>query len=102
MVTALLFYYGTFGKGIESGPCLEVGGLLSLLSGILVKGGCMRQKGDSFGHHHCVDNILPSYTCELSPLFQLLDQTGWGFCQVTRPDQFYRIFLEVDFVYHLV
>ena len=56
-------------KGLESGPCLDVGGLPSPLFDVLVEGDYLFQKCDIFVHHHCVVNRLPSCTRELSPLF---------------------------------
>ena len=64
-------------KNLESGPCLEVSDLLSLLSDILAKGVRLCQKGDTFGHHHHVGNRLTSRMREFSLLFQFLNQTVW-------------------------
>ena len=64
---------GLSGKCLDSGTCLEIGGLSSPLSDVLVKGGCLYQNCDPFGHHHIVDNSLPYCTRKLSSLLKVLD-----------------------------
>ena len=71
-----LFIMVLVGNSIESGPCLEVGGFPSPLSDILIKGGCICQKGDPFENHHHVINSLPSCMHKVSLLLQFLYQTG--------------------------
>ena len=46
-------------KGIESGPCIELGGLMSPILDVFIEGGCMFQKGDPFGRHNLIKNGLP-------------------------------------------
>ena len=62
-------------KGLERGLCLEIGGLSSPLSNILVKGGRMCQKGDPFGHNHFTGNRLPYFKRELSAPFLFFNQS---------------------------
>ena len=50
-------------------PRLEVGGLSSPLSDFIIENSCLRQKGDSFWHHHGVVYCLASCSWGLSTLF---------------------------------
>ena len=50
-------------EGLETGPCIEVGGLLSPLPNIFFEHSCLFQNGDPFLHNHCVEKILPSCLC---------------------------------------
>ena len=70
-----LFTVGLVKKRLERGPCIEVGGLSSPLYNILVKGGRLFQKGDTFGHHHHIGNRLPSCMHKLSALLKFFDQS---------------------------
>ena len=83
-------------------PRLEFGGLSSQLSDVVVKKKRLRQKGDSFWHHHGVRYCLSSWSRELSPLFQLFNQSGKGFRGVVWFHHLDWIFLEVDFADSLV
>ena len=83
-------------------PCLLVGGLASPFSYVLVENGCLCQKVYPFRHHNFVGDRLPSWSHKLSPLFQLFDQSGKGFCGFIRTHHIHRIFFWVDLVYHTV
>ena len=81
------------------GLCLEVRGLASPISYILVEHGRLFQNGDPFRHHHCVGNRLPSCMQKFAPIFKLFDKSGKEICGVISPNHFHRIFFQVNFVY---
>ena len=53
LLLPLLYDLGALGKNqLVFSPRLEVGGLLSPLSDVVVENPYLSQKGDTFGHHH--------------------------------------------------
>ena len=60
------------------------------------------QERDPFGYHHGVRDCLASCLRELSPLFQLINQSSKGFRGVVGPHYIDCVILEIDFVDHPV
>ena len=79
-------------------PCLEVSGLLPPLLYVAIKHPRMFQNGDPFGHHHGFGYFMASCVRELSPLFQLFNQSVEGFHRVVGPHHIDCILLEVNLV----
>ena len=86
------------GKNLEVCARLEFGGFLEPFPDILVECFYLCQRGDTFWHHHVVGNYLPSYSCKLSPLIDLVNEVGKRFCGVIGPHHLELFFSEVNFV----
>ena len=77
-------------------PFLELSGFSVPLWNVFVKSICLRQKGDPFQYHHCISNSLPSWSCKLLPLFELVDEADEGLFGVVWPHHIDCVFLKVD------
>ena len=98
----LFFAIGERCKKLEVCPHLEFGGLSAPLPDVFVKFCRLLQKRDTFWNHHGVGNSMPSWSCKLPPIFDLVDEAGKRFCWVIGPHHLDYIFFEVNFVNHPV
>ena len=59
-------------------------------------------KSDPFWHHHHIGNLLPCCSCEISSLFELVDDAGEDLRRVLRSHNIHPVTLEVNVVYRPV